>query len=56
VLVIPFILNAAGHVKMELPAAMKRARAPHPEVEFAAPATSAWGARSSPCCSASSTA
>lgn len=35
VLVIPFILNAAGHVKMELPAALKRARERHPEVEFA---------------------
>lgn len=35
VLVIPFILNAAGHVKMELPAALKRARERHPPVEFA---------------------
>lgn len=35
VLVIPFILNAAGHVKMELPAALKRARERHPQVEFA---------------------
>ncbi len=35
VLVIPFILNAAGHVKMELPAALESARARHPEVEFA---------------------
>ena len=34
VLVIPFILNAAGHVKMELPAAMEAARANHPEVSF----------------------
>lgn len=34
VLIIPFILNAAGHVKMELPAAMNAARARHPEVEF----------------------
>lgn len=34
VLAIPFILNAAGHVKMELPAALDRARARHPEVEF----------------------
>ena len=34
VLVIPFILNAAGHVKMELPAALKRARERHPQVEF----------------------
>lgn len=35
VLVIPFILNAAGHVKMELPAALASARERHPEVEFA---------------------
>jgi len=35
VLLIPFILNAAGHVKMELPAALNRARLPHPQVEFA---------------------
>lgn len=35
VLVIPFILNAAGHVKMELPAALESARERHPEVEFA---------------------
>ncbi|WP_300451078.1 sirohydrochlorin chelatase [Accumulibacter sp.] len=34
VLVIPFILNAAGHVKMELPAAMEIARARHPQVSF----------------------
>jgi sirohydrochlorin cobaltochelatase len=34
VLIIPFILNAAGHVKMELPAAMNAARARHPEVDF----------------------
>ena len=34
VLVIPFILNAAGHVKMELPAAMEVARANHPDVSF----------------------
>jgi sirohydrochlorin cobaltochelatase len=32
--VIPFILNAAGHVKMELPAALKGARERHPQVEF----------------------
>lgn len=35
VIVIPFILNAAGHVKMELPAAIERARARHPAVDFA---------------------
>lgn len=34
VLVIPFILNAAGHVKMELPAALDHARQRHPGVEF----------------------
>lgn len=34
VVLIPFILNAAGHVKMELPAALEAARARHPEVEF----------------------
>jgi len=35
VLLIPFILNAAGHVKMELPAALESARERHPEVDFA---------------------
>lgn len=35
VLVIPFILNAAGHVKMELPAALESARQRHPAVTFA---------------------
>jgi sirohydrochlorin cobaltochelatase len=35
VVVIPFILNAAGHVKMELPAALAEARYRHPEVQFA---------------------
>jgi sirohydrochlorin cobaltochelatase len=35
VLLIPFILNAAGHVKMELPAALNRARERHPQTEFA---------------------
>ncbi len=34
VLVIPFILNAAGHVKMELPAAVEAARRRHPAVSF----------------------
>lgn len=34
VLVIPFILNAAGHVKMELPAALESARERHPDVNF----------------------
>jgi sirohydrochlorin cobaltochelatase len=34
VLVIPFILNAAGHVKMELPAAIEEARVRHPSVRF----------------------
>jgi len=35
VLVIPFILNAAGHVKMEIPAAVEAARGRHPGVTFA---------------------
>ena len=34
VVVVPFILNAAGHVKMELPAALAAARTAHPGVEF----------------------
>lgn len=34
VVVIPFILNAAGHVKMEIPAAIEAARERHPEVHF----------------------
>ncbi|MFT3962642.1 sirohydrochlorin chelatase [Propionivibrio sp.] len=34
VVLIPFILNAAGHVKMELPAAVEAARERHPDVEF----------------------
>jgi len=34
VVLIPFILNAAGHVKMELPAALETARVRHPGVEF----------------------
>lgn len=34
VVVIPFILNAAGHVKMEIPAAIEAARARYPEVTF----------------------
>lgn len=34
VLIIPFILNAAGHVKMELPAAVEAARRLHPGVRF----------------------
>ena len=34
VVLIPFILNAAGHVKMELPAAVEAARERHPKVEF----------------------
>lgn len=32
--VIPLILNAAGHVKMELPAALAEVRARHPAIEF----------------------
>ena len=34
VVLIPFILNAAGHVKMELPAALAAARRRHPGVDF----------------------
>ena len=34
VVLIPFILNAAGHVKMELPAAIEAARDRHPNVDF----------------------
>lgn len=34
VIVIPFILNAAGHVKMEIPAAIEAARERHPGVAF----------------------
>lgn len=34
VCIVPFILNAAGHVKMELPAALNRARERHPQVDF----------------------
>ncbi len=36
VVVLPLILNAAGHVKMELPEAIERARARHPQVRFVA--------------------
>jgi sirohydrochlorin cobaltochelatase len=34
VLVIPLILNAAGHVKMEIPEHLEKARERHPNVEF----------------------
>ena len=34
VLVLPLILNAAGHVKMEIPVAIEHARAQRPEVDF----------------------
>lgn len=34
VVAVPLILNAAGHVKMELPQAVEAARARHPGVEF----------------------
>lgn len=34
VLVIPLILNAAGHVKMEVPEHLEKARQRHPDVEF----------------------
>ncbi len=35
VVVVPLIINAAGHVKMEIPEAVEAARARHPQVEFA---------------------
>lgn len=34
VYVLPLILNAAGHVKMDIPAAIEQARARHPATEF----------------------
>ncbi len=34
VLVLPLILNAAGHVKMDIPAAIAHAREHHPDVRF----------------------
>ena len=34
VVVVPFILNAAGHVKMEVPEALAAARLRHPQVDF----------------------
>lgn len=34
VLIIPLILNAAGHVKMEIPEHLEKARLRHPDVEF----------------------
>ena len=34
VIVVPLILNAAGHVKMEIPAHLQKARKRHPDVEF----------------------
>lgn len=34
VIVVPLILNAAGHVKMEIPEHIEAARARHPRVEF----------------------
>jgi len=34
VIVLPLILNAAGHVKMEIPEAIEQARLRHPAVEF----------------------
>lgn len=34
VVVVPLIINAAGHVKMEIPEAVEQARLRHPEVEF----------------------
>lgn len=34
VIVVPLILNAAGHVKMEIPAHIEQARGRHPDTEF----------------------
>ena len=34
VIVLPLVLNAAGHVKMEIPEHLEAARARHPETEF----------------------
>lgn len=34
VYVLPLILNAAGHVKMDIPAAIEQARSRHPSIEF----------------------
>ncbi|QFY43278.1 sirohydrochlorin chelatase [Candidatus Methylospira mobilis] len=34
VIVVPLILNAAGHVKMEIPEAIEHARLRHPDTEF----------------------
>jgi len=34
VIVIPLILNAAGHVKMEIPGHLQKARQRHPQIEF----------------------
>ncbi|MEG3638511.1 sirohydrochlorin chelatase [Magnetococcus sp. PR-3] len=34
VVVVPLVINAAGHVKMEIPAQLEEARARHPEVTF----------------------
>lgn len=34
VVVVPLIINAAGHVKMEIPEAVEAARGRHPQVEF----------------------
>lgn len=34
VLVLPLILNAAGHVRQDIPSAIQRARKRHPDVQF----------------------
>ncbi len=44
VVVVPLIINAAGHVKMEIPEAVEAARARHPQVEFACSAHLGMGA------------
>jgi sirohydrochlorin cobaltochelatase len=46
VLVMPFILNAAGHVKMELPPPSKPPASAIPASNSPSPATWAWAARS----------
>ncbi len=56
VVTIPFILNAAGHVKMELPAAIERARQRHPGVAFACARHLGMGREIFTCSRASSTA
>jgi sirohydrochlorin cobaltochelatase len=44
VVVVPLIINAAGHVKMEIPEAVEAARERHPQVEFTCSAHLGMGA------------